>query len=221
MSIYLKILWSIFMSRGFRWFLFILVFILNFIAYYQDPSRYTVESECYNMPCKWFNYVAGLGTFTMDVFTFIGLWYTIGPSSLNWLPDYWYVPFIIIGYAIITQITIDSPTVQGQSEILSSPPKYLWPQKWRIILYSTILLLDIIIFSQLYIDSSLHNYNVPHIRVFDMVIGNQFGGWKTGNKFQFLYSWVGIIGILIDIFALYFIYTFNACVYKLPISWNF
>ena len=221
MNIYLNLLWTIFMSVNFRWIIFLVVCVLNFIAFYQDPSRYTTESTCYKMSCKWFNFVAGLGTFTMDVLTFIGLWYTIGPSGLKWLPDYWYLPFIIFGYAIITQITIDSETVKASDDTLSPPPKNLWSKKWRVALYAAILLLDIVMFTQIYIDSSLNNYNLSRVRVFDVVIGNQFGGWKTGNKFQFIFAWLGIVGVLLDFAALYVTYTSDACTYKLPVSWNF
>lgn len=217
-----KILWEIFMSDKIRWVLFFSVTILNFVAYYQDPTRYTVEKKClFNTPCKWFDFVAGLGTFTLDTLTFIGLWYTIGSLTLRqWLPDYWYLPFIILGYAIITQITIDSGVVSHDKEVLASPPAYLWSHNWRIGLYTLILIVDVIIFIQLYIDSGINNYSST-FRVVDMVFTGRFGGWTQGNKVQFMFAWLGILGVLADMLALYFIYIYNACQYNLPISWNY
>lgn len=217
-----ELFWDIFLSIKLRWFLFILVALLNFIAYYQDPTRFTTEPSCiFNTPCKWFDYTTGMMTFTIDVLTFIGLWYTISSTWLyNWLPSYWYVPFIILGYAIITQITIDTPNIKDDKEILASPPAELWPQKWRIILYSTILILDIIIFTQFYIDSGI-NISKYNMRIYDVMVKNRFGGWNKGNYIQFLYSWLGICGVMMDAIALYFVVTFNSCQYKLPISWNY
>jgi hypothetical protein len=217
-----NIIWSVFMSHGFRWFLFISVLILNFIAYYQDPTRYTINPECYfNTPCKWFNYVAGMVTFTMDVLTFIGLWFTIAPMWLrSSLPQLWFVTFIILGYAIITQITIDSPTVENNKDILASPPERLWPIWWRIVLYGVILVINAIIFIQMYIDSGINNYT-KNFKVFDFIVKGRFGGWSNGNYVQFLFSWLGVIGVSIDALALYNTVIYNSCIYDLPISWNF
>lgn len=217
-----NILWSTFMSHGFRWLLFFSVLILNFIAYYQDPTRYTIRPKCYfNTPCKWFNYTAGMMTFTMDIITFIGLWYTIAPSwLLNSLPQFWFIPFILLGYAIITQITIDSSTIEDHKEILASPPSGIWPKQWRIILYTIILLIDTIVFAQMYIDSGVNDYT-KKFKIFDFVVKGRFGGWSNGNYVQFLFSWMAIIGVCIDILSLYFVATYNSCYYELPISWNF
>lgn len=210
------------MSHGFRWFLLFSVMFLNFVAYYQDPTRYTMANECYlGTPCRWFDYVAGMVTFTLDVVAFIGLWYTIAPNWLkNSLPEFWYLPFIVLGYGVITQITIDSPVVENNEDLLSSPPKYLWPQTWRIVLYTTIMLIDIIVFSQIYLDMGVHDYR-KNFKVFDLLIRGRFGGFVEGNYIQFLFAWVGLGGVLVDILALYFVVTFNACTYNLPVSWNF
>lgn len=218
----LKILSNIFFSHGFRWFLFISVLILNFIAYYQDPTRYTIKRVCYfNSPCKWFNYVAGIGTFTMDVLTFIGLWYTITPLWLrNFMPEFWYLPFIIMGYAIISQITIDSPVVEENEDLLNKPPPYLWPHNWRIVLYSIILLIDTTVFVQMYIDNGINDYT-KNFKVFDFMITNRFGGWGQGNYIQFLFGWIGLCGVFIDLAALYYVVIYNSCNYDLPISWNY
>lgn len=210
------------MSHGFRWFLLLSVMFLNFVAYYQDPTRYTIAKKCYlGTPCKWFDYVAGMTTFTLDVVAFIGLWYTITPSWLrDPLPEFWYLPFIILGYGIITQITIDSPVVENDPDLLSSPPKYLWPQTWRIALYATIMLIDITVFCQLYLDMGVHDYR-KNFKVFDLIIGGRFGGFIEGNYIQFIFAWVGLGGVLVDILALYFVIVFNSCTYNLPVSWNF
>ena len=50
----------------------------------------------------------------MDCLTFICLWLTI-PFTIA-LPEYWFIPFIIIGYTIITQITVSSKTYGKDGE---------------------------------------------------------------------------------------------------------
>lgn len=217
-----QMIWRIFMSDGFRWFLLLTVMNLNFIAYYQDPTRYTLANQCYfGTPCKWFDYVAGMNTFTLDVVAFIGLWYTISPLWLrNSLPEYWFIPFIILGYGIITQITIDSPVVENNKDILDAPPKYLWPQTWRIVLYTIIMIIDILVFTQMYLDFGVNDYR-KNFKVFDLMIRSRFGGFIQGNYTQFIFAWVGLGGVIIDILALYYVLVFNSCTYNLPTSWNF
>lgn len=224
MSKYLN--WAFFMkillSPSLRWLIFCTVLILNFIAYYQDPGRYTLERKCYlSTPCKWSSYVLGMGTFTLDILTFVGLWYTIKPSFLNFLPDYWFLPLIVLGYAIITQITVDSPVVSNTDNGFDAPPENLWPIRRRIMLYTAILILDAIMFIIMYVDAGLSDYKLPSTTVFDSLIKNKFGGWKGGNEIQFLFAWLGIGGVVADSVALYFIYTYNACDYNMPVSWNF
>lgn len=181
-----------------------------------------MEPQCpLAMPCKWFNYVAGLGAFTVDVLTFIGLWYTITPKWLrDFLPEFWYAPLIIFGYAIITQITIDSKVYRDNDDVLAKPPEYMWPHKWRIALYAIIMIMDIIMFSQMYIDSGINDYS-KNFKVFDYLVSSRFGGWGKGNYVQFMFSWLALCGIMVDIFALYYTVTFNTCRYKLPRSWSF
>lgn len=211
-----------FINPKLRWILFFMVFVLNFIAFYQDPPRFTSNQKCYfNSSCRWFSYLAGLTTFSLDIITFMGLWFTIGPK-IDWLPTYWFAPLIVIGYAIITQITIDTPNYSdADEEAPKTPPMSLWPQKWRIILYTTILLLDAIIFIQFYIDNGIHKYSLGKYSVSDYIFKSRFGGYAPKNEVQFIFSWLGILGVFIDILALYFVVTFQGCQYGLPNTWNF
>ena len=72
----------------------------------------------------------------------------------------------------------------------------------------------------MYIDFGANDYS-KSFKVFDYLIKNRFGGFIQGNYIQFLFAWVGLGGVVVDILALYFTATFNSCKYNLPISWNY
>ena len=203
-----------------RWLLFLTVMLLNFTAYYQDPIR-MAESYCFGIPCKWFSFTTGMGTFFLDLLTFISLWLTI--PFTDKLPNFWFVPLIIIGFAVIVQATIDEKTYtrydSNGNETLSPPPTYLWSKNKRIILYTAILIIDVIIFLQFYLDSGLINKNEVKTG-FHYLITNRFGGYDK-NKIAFLASWLGIGGFIADNIALSFVKGYEACKYNHPVSWNF
>lgn len=215
-----KVIKTFLLNPLLRWLLFVTVMILNFIAYYQDPIRMS-ENYCFGIPCKWFSYVTGMGTFSLDLLTFIGLWLTIPFTDA--LPTLWFVPFILLGFAIITQATIDEKTYtrfdEHGNENLEPPPNYLWTKNRRIILYTAILIIDLIIFMQFYLSAGLTNKH--EIKTgFHYLIMNRFGGYDK-NKIAFLASWLGIGGFFADNIALSFVKGYEACKYNHPLSWNF
>ena len=209
---------DILINDGFRWILFAIVLVLNFVAFTQDPIRLS-QASCFTFPCKWFSYVAGMGTFTMDCLTLIGLWLTIPFTTM--FPEYWFVPLIFIGYAIITQITIDSDTykLEGKNANLNPPPNYLWSRDKRKTIYMIILILDIIIFLQFYLASGAKKLT-GNIRVIDYVFLNRFGGY-TGNEISFIMAWIGVCGVLLDVIAYNLSSSYYPCKYSQPDSWNF
>ena len=198
-----------------RWSLFITVLTLNFIAYVQDPIRLST-SDCLFSSCRNFSFVAAIGTFTLDILTFLGLYLPI-KDKFN-LPDLWYIPIIILGYAIIAQITIDAKTykVDDVDEFMP-PPTFLWPKYRRIILYTAILIIDIIIFIQFFLDS---NDKFQGNKVIDFIILNRFGTF-TKDKISFFMGWLGILGVVADYIALNYQKNYEACLYNHSNSWNF
>lgn len=203
------------LNKNFRWMLMISVMILNFIAFYHDPIRFSDTKFMDILPSKWFAYITGMYTFAMDAITFIGLWLTIPLTDL--LPPYWYISFVVIGFAIITQITIDTKLVRDNGE-LNPPPQYLFPIKYRIIIYALILIIDTIMFIQFYIASGIKDgYNY---KIIDVVFLGRFGSFKS-NKIAFTLAWLGLLGVFADIIALRLQYNYEACNYNHPISWNF
>lgn len=201
-------------STSFRWFVYILVFMLNFLAFYQNPVLRTDSRKCYGIPCRWFSFITGIGAMSLYSFGLIALWYS-SPFSEH-IPNYWYIPVIALTYAIITQITISVQVVEDNGEF-NPPPQGLWPKEDRIKLYLFILLLDVIYFHQMYLDSGQILTN--NKRVLDNIFLSRFGGTK--NNLSFFLGWFGLVGLLFDILSIRFISSFDACYYGLPPSWNF
>lgn len=204
-----------FLNPVLRWLLLTIIIILNFIAYYQDPLRYSMTPSVLIIPNKWFAFLSGITTWSLDFLTFLGLEFTI--PFATFLPSFWYLPFLCLGYGIITQITLDSRTYTA-GESLDPPPKELLPKSDRIILYGTILVLDIIIFLQLYFASGIAD--ITKNTVLEKIFLQRFGGLKQGGL-QFLVAWMGLIGVIIDIFSFRTTYLYEACKYNLPKSWDF
>jgi hypothetical protein len=210
-----KTLWLFYNSTGLKWFVATSFFILNFIGYYQNPTLFTDIPNCYGLSCRWFNFIAGAANLSINLLGMIGLWYC-APFT-KYLPDYWYIPLAIMSYAILIQITISVKTVTDDGT-LNPPPQKLWPIMQRTWLNVVILILDIIFFHQMYLDGGKMLINNP--RVLDDFILGRFGGW-TESKFEFVLGWWGIIGLIIDVFAIQFVYSFKSCDYNLPPSWDY
>lgn len=203
-----------------RWGLFITVLILNFVAYFQDPMRMS-NSICYFIECRNFAFVISIITFTLDILTFLGLYLPIKEYSN--LPDYWYIPLIVLGYAIIAQITIDTKIhIETDKSQFEPPPNNLWPKHRRIILYTAILIINILIFIQFFLDSNdkYQGNKYQGNKVIDFVLLNRFGTF-TKNKLSFLMGWFGVLGVLFDYIALRYQQTYEACMYNQSNTWNF
>jgi hypothetical protein len=210
----LDILGQFYMSTELKWFIYIIVLILNFIAYYQNPVLRTDIPKCFGMSCRWFSFITGIGAMCIYLFGLVGLWY-VAPFSSN-MPDYWYIPVIILSYAIIIQMTI-SVRMYTDNGTLNPPPSDLWGIRDRIRLYTLILVLDTIFFHQMYLDGG-QTLMKTH-RVWDKYIISRFG--SITNFYSFALGWFGVVGLTFDLLSIKFIADFDACDYNLPKSWNY
>jgi hypothetical protein len=200
-----------------RWIFWLTVTILNFYAFIHDPLRFSTHLDFFGIPNRWFIYIARMLTFTLDLLTFFGLWFTI-PFADN-LPIYWFLPFIIVGYAIISQYTIDSDTYTRDEGNFAPPPEYLWSKNVRVILFAAILVLNLTIFIQFYVASGIKEYyNNTILHRFFL---QRFGGYKSGNHLSFIVAWLGLLAFIFDSKMLATQYNFRACNFNLPDSWNF
>lgn len=200
----------------FRWFSFIALTILTILGYIQEPIRFSDKSDILGINFKYQYFVIQILNISIAAIAFLGLWYTI-PFTKSF-PYLWYIPIMIIIYAYITQLTIDSPVVKDDGEGFNPPPTYLWPKFYRAFIFWGILIFDIICFLQGFIYAGVS----PEFKttILHQFILNRFGGVEPGNLASFVYSWLGVAAVCLDIYMLYNQATFKPCNYDLPNSWN-
>lgn len=126
--------------------LFFSVFILNFIAYYHDPTRYTTEKKCGGglVNCNKFSLVAGIGTFFMDLLMYKSLLDKFSDNKLLTV-----TPIVLLGLLYIVHYWLTEETENDKKETEhKSKLKDLMGWESRVILYSVIMFLDVIIWFQ-------------------------------------------------------------------------
>jgi hypothetical protein len=166
------------------------------------------------MNCKIFTFITGMITITLSLFGLILLWY-VAPFSKSF-PDYWYIPVIILTYAIIIQITLTTD-IQMEDGSFNPPPENLITKKYRILLNVFILILLIIYFIQLYLDGG--NNLISSQRNGNSSILSYFGNITPENYILFI-EFFALIKILNRLLEIKNVMNFNACNYGLPLSWN-
>ncbi len=209
-------LFDFFMSITFRWIILLLIFILQIYSYAQNPKLFTNAKKCFNSNCRTVTFLIGVISTTLTLLALITLWYVLPFSDI--LPDYWYIPIIILTYAIIIQITI-STKVEVEDGSFNPPPEYLINKKNRVILYVISTVVSIIYFIQLYLDGGVNIIKNKN-RYIDHFILGRFGGIDK-NNFNFFIQWFAIIKIFISILTIKSSVDFYACDYGLPVSWDY
>ena len=125
----LKVISTLLINKTFRWILFGLLIILTVSSYIQEPIRFSGKFIFGRITYKIYYFVLICITLFIYIFNFLGLEFTI-PFSRNF-PIYWYIPVILILYAIILDITINSKIATNNKGNLEPPPKYLLPKQYR------------------------------------------------------------------------------------------
>lgn len=206
------------LTPAFRWFILLVRILISIIVYANEPQRFSNTKAIDGLTYKWHLYILAMISVFSTFLTFLGMWSTIPFMDTNLISEYWYVPLVILNFAIITQITISSPQIQNDGTF-NPPPTYMLPLKYRIMLSYISLIIDIILFAQFYIYLGVSDYSKRTIM--SRYILERFGGWYTGNRLDFLYEWLGILDVIYRIYILYLQNNFTACQYNLPDSWNF
>lgn len=208
----------------FRWIVYIIALVLVLYSYYIEPIRFSDKKSWFGLSYKYENFVMMCFTAFFYIFVFLGLWLTIPFTDI--LPEYWYIPIMVFIFAIILHLTISAPTIslsqnnaaEKQQERLQPPPQYFQPKRVRKQMYYAILVLDVIMFLQGLIYTGIKtNFKTTVLHQFFL---NRFGGTSPENMLNFATEWLGIIGILIDVYWIYGVETFSPCKYDLPASWN-
>jgi hypothetical protein len=203
-----------------RWIMYFLMIIILLYSYQIEITRYSKEIGFTGLNMNWQMYVLSMIGVFGSFITFMGLWLTI-PFSDS-LPKYWYIPIFILMIAYYTQITIDTKPISTDdegTENFTSPPKNVLPQKYRLLIHYIILIVDIIVFVQFYIYFGVFDYSKN--TYLHRYLLERFGGWYDGHKLAYLTEWLGLAYVLNDFYYIFISKTFEACEYKLPLSWNF
>jgi hypothetical protein len=214
----------IIINPSFRWIVYILALALVLYSYVLEPIRFSDKKTWFGLSYKYENFIMMCFTAFFYIFVFLGLWLTIPFTDI--LPEYWYIPIIVFIFAIVLHLTISTPTINLQGtmkdtnskESLMPPPSYFQPKSVRKAMYYIILILDIIMFVQGLIYAGIKtNFKTTVLHQFFL---NRFGGTNPENMLNFATEWLGMFGILIDVYWIYGLETFSPCKYGLPVSWN-
>ena len=203
-------------TPSFRWFFVFLGIIINIIKFYNEPHRFSYRVAFSGLTYKWHMYILGVIACISYCFMLLSLWITI-PFTKN-MPDNWYLYVFIICIAILTQITTNTKQISDDGSF-NPPPPYMFGYRNRILIAYIALIINIIVMVQTYIYFGIAD--ISKKTVFSRYFLERFGGWYNNNKLDFIYDWAGLIEIFISIYILYLQYTFQACDYGLPPSWNF
>ena len=200
----------------FRWLFLLLSIILNIVKYLNEPQRFSFKKAFTGLDYKWHLYIIAIISCISYCFMAIGLWHSI--PFTDYLPDYWYIYLFIICMAIITQIHIDTEQIRDDGSF-NPPPTYMLPHNYRVMIAYASFIVNILVMIQTYVYFGIADYSKKTI--LSRYFLERFGGWYGGNKLDFIYDWSGMIDIFIAAYVLYIQYTFTACNYGLPESWNF
>ena len=206
------------LNKTIRWICFFCVLTLTVIVYIQEPVRFSEKKSFLGITYKLHIFITFCITLFLYMFTFISL-YVTEPLGVNSLPDYWFVPLFVFCYAILLHYYTISETVKEDDdpETLQPLPNYVLSRNYRYIFYYLIIIFDTLIFLQFLYASGITK--TKKSTILNDVFLNKFGGFVSGNRLNFLASWAGIIGLILDFYMLYIQVTFHPCTYNLPNNW--
>jgi len=213
----------IIINPTFRWLSYLITLLLVIYSFIIEPIRFSGKRGIFGISYKYEYFIMMCFTLFFYLFVFLGLWLTI--PFTNIFSDYWYIPIMVIIFAITLHITISSPSINldgkkeaSTKETLSPPPTYFQPKYVRKIIYYAILVLDVLMFIQGLIYAGITTqFKTTVLHQFFL---NRFGGTKPENMLNFATEWLGLIGILIDVYWIYGLETYTPCKYGLPASWD-
>ena len=208
-----------------RWILIFISIILTTLQYYNEPQRFSYKTGIIGLSYKWELYLIAIFICVTTTLTLLGFWVSIPFTDM--LPDYWYIGFLILYMGLITQITLNSEQVKNVCNKgpdgkltceFNPPPTYMLPQKYRVMLTYTGLIVFIVIMIQMYIYYDVVDYSKKTL--LSRYVLERYGGWYPGNKLDFILEWSGLIDCGLKLYILYLQTNFQACNYGLPSSWN-
>lgn len=226
--------WDILSNSKTRLIIWLLIFILNIIAYLITPQNHSSKTSWY---IPYWSYKTGWTYYQLSyrnklriiayliIIIDIGFFYylTYNNQLLSSLPNTIWIGIAILGISIISLIYNKKKPIQKDGTF-NPPPSYIMPQNKRIIVYLAL--------SILYLTHFITEYKlgyVPEIANnltgFKQTLFSRFHGYLPTNsrnqKIIFATGWSRLIGLIITFLGLYSTYYFAICPYNLPSSWQY
>ena len=196
-----------------RYLLLIILVFLSFLHYLHNPLKHSDAIECFGIQCRQF-----ILLFNLISFTFLSSM-IISMSILNksiFIPTYWFIPLIILGYTIIILDWRLSKIVIPRKGKITPPPLNYIPKLQRFIISMVILILYMFLF--------VTNFAAHRIKPIDnsfseVVILSSFGGFREKSG-ACMTGWLSLLGIITSAINIYFTEKFIPGNFDLPNSWR-
>tara|TARA_B100000795_G_C22793421_1_gene438109 strand:- start:1027 stop:1467 length:441 start_codon:yes stop_codon:yes gene_type:complete len=143
----------------------------------------------------------------------------VSMSILNkflFIPTYWFIPIIILGYILIYINWKHSKIVKIIKGRLNPPPLSFLTKNKRISMSILILLIYLILFILNFI---AHRVPIKGDTFSDVVVFSSFGGFVE-QRTACLTGWLSLLGLVTSIINIYFNIDFYPQLYDLPNSWR-
>ena len=178
-----------------QYILYLIIFLLNLMAYYNNPYRFVKKKICFNIPCHYISLLNGLLTVFVNLFLFYNL--SKKTSYLN-INKYIYLILLLI---LIFYILYVFYTTKYHNKLfnISKKPVGLLNYPSRIILYISILVLNSMIFFQKFTEKSLGKNEFYLNITKNLNLFNRF----QGNNYDNILGYMSILTFLVfDFFTL-------------------
>ena len=196
-----------------RYILLGLLTALNFLYYFNSPLTYSDAIECFGIECRPFSLINNLMMFTFLAAMMVSM--GILNKSL-FIPTYWFIPIIILGYVMIFLDWRNKKIVRPRPGRITPPPDGFLPKTRRILLIMGILLVHMALFFGNY---SSHKVNVDSDKFSELIFWSAFGTFKE-RPGAFMTGWLSILGILWSMVNIFFTESFFPQKFNLPNSWR-
>ena len=192
--------------------LFTLLF-LSFINYFNTPLDYSDAIQCMGLKCRPFSLILNMLSFTF----LSGMMICMGILNKSiFIPTYWFVPIVIIGYILIFIDWRNKRIVHPRPGKITPPPEGYIPKNRRIILVMAILLIYTFLFLA---NFASHKVPVQSEKLSEIIFWNAFGSFKE-RRGAFMAGWLSFFGIITAVINVYFTEIFHPQKFNLPNSWK-
>ena len=196
-----------------RYILLIILIIFNFLCSFKSPLIYSSSLKCLGIKCKNFQFIINLLSFTFLSSMMISM--SILNKSL-FIPTYWSIPIIILGYIFIYINWKNSKIVKIIKERLNPPPLSFLTKNKRIAVSFIFLFIYLLLFI---LNFLAHRIPIKGETFLDIVVFSSFGGFIE-QRTACLTGWLSILGLATSIINIYYTMDFYPNRYQLPNSWR-